>query len=205
MATVLGTSPADDFAAGGSLVGLDTLAHNWWAVALRGVAGVLLGIFTFLVPGVTLAVLILAFGVYALISGALDIVAALRQRSAGVGARWGMLFVAGIAGIVFGALTLWFPGVTTLFLLYLIAGWALITGIAEIVAAIRLRKAIRGEWLLALSGLLSVLFGVILVVAPGAGAIALTFWVGAYALAAGIVLLVLAFRLRRYSTATVAR
>lgn len=174
-----------------------TLARNWWAVALRGGAAVLFGLLTIFNPGATLATLVLLFGVFVLIDGALSIVAGLRQREAG--GVWGGLLLAGVLAIVVGALTLWYPRMTGLFLLYLVAAWALVIGVGQIVSAFRLRREIAGEWLLGLSGLLSLLFGVLLLFAPAAGALALAIWIGAYALFAGVVLLALAFRLRGWA------
>jgi uncharacterized membrane protein HdeD (DUF308 family) len=177
------------------------LARRWWALALRGAAALLFGVLTFLRPGATLGVLALFFGVYALVDGALYVAAGLRGRSDATdrNRHWGMLLLAGVAGITLGALTLWFPQVTLLLLVQVVAAWAIITGVSEIVAAVRLRSAIRGEWLLGLSGALSALFGVALLVAPAVGAIVLALWLGAYAAAAGVILLVLAVKLRGYA------
>ncbi|GJG85344.1 hypothetical protein tb265_05250 [Gemmatimonadetes bacterium T265] len=174
-----------------------TLARNWWAVALRGGAAVLFGVLTIIHPGATLATLVLLFGVFALVDGGLSIVAGLRRREGG--GAWGGLLLAGVLAITVGALTLWYPHMTGLFLLYLVAAWALVTGVGQIVAAVRLRREVRGEWLLGLSGLLSVLFGVALLAAPVAGALVIAVWIGAYALFAGVLLLALAFRLRGWA------
>ena len=133
------------------------LARNWWALVLRGIFGVLFGITAFVWPGITLAVVMLLFGAYALVDGVFAIAAAV------VGSRqslpWWALLVEGLLGIAVGVFTFFWPGITELALIFLIAAWAVVTGIFEIVAAIRLRKEIRGEWLLALSGVLSILFG----------------------------------------------
>ena len=143
------------------------LARNWWTLALRGLFAVLFGIMAFAWPGITLGALVLLYGAYAFADGVLAIAAALVGRTVGV--PWWALLIEGLAGIGVGIITLLWPGITALVLLYLIAFWAVVTGVFEIVAAIRLRKEIRGEWLLALSGVLSVLFGVALIVSPGAG------------------------------------
>lgn len=174
-----------------------TLAQNWWAVALRGGAAVLFGLLTIINPGATLATLVLLFGVFALVDGALNLVAGLRRREGG--GAYGGLLLTGVLAIAVGALTMWYPRMTAAFLLYFIAAWALVTGIGQIVAAVRLRREIRGEWLLVLSGVLSVLFGVALLAAPVAGALVITVWIGAYALFAGVLLLALAFRLRGFA------
>jgi len=176
-----------------------TLARNWWAVAIRGLVAVLFGILALVVPHLTLAVLILLFGAYALADGIFGIVAAV--RAAERGARWGTLLVEGLWGVAIVAVAFIWPGETALVLLYLIAFWAIFTGVFEILAAVRLRREIVNEWLLGLAGLASVVFGVLLVVFPGAGALTVIWLIGAYALVFGVLLLGLAFRLRNSSTA----
>ncbi len=175
------------------------LARNWWAVAIRGLVAVLFGILALVVPHLTLAVLILLFGAYALADGIFGIVAAV--RAAERGARWGTLLVEGLWGVAIAAVAFIWPGETALVLLYLIAFWAIFTGVFEILAAVRLRREIVNEWLLGLAGLASVVFGVLLVVFPGAGALTVIWLIGAYALVFGVLLLGLAFRLRNSSTA----
>jgi uncharacterized membrane protein HdeD (DUF308 family) len=172
---------------------VDVLARNWWMLALRGLAALIFGLLTLFNPTITLGVLILFFGAYALVYGAFTIFAALANRR---GERyWVALLAGGILSILIGALTFLRPGVTAIVLLYFIAAWAIVVGLSEIVAGIRLRKVITGEWLLVLSGVLSVAFGLALIVFPGAGALAVTLWIGAYATALGILLIALAFRL----------
>jgi uncharacterized membrane protein HdeD (DUF308 family) len=165
---------------------------HWWAFALRGVAAIIFGILAFAWPGVTLAVLVLFWGAYALVDGILALVAAFRT---GHDHRWALL-IEGVVGIGAGVATFLWPGLTALVLVYIIAFWALVTGVLEIMAAFRLRKVIQNEWWLVLSGALSVVFGIVLVAAPGAGALALVWVIGAYAVLFGIVLLALGFRLR---------
>jgi uncharacterized membrane protein HdeD (DUF308 family) len=173
------------------------LAANWWSLVIRGVVGILLGIFTFVWPGITLTSLVLLFGAYALIDGAISLAGAM--RAAEHHERWGALLLEGIAGIVVAAITIAWPGITALVLVYLIAGWAVITGIAEIAAAVRLRRHITGEWLLGMSGVLSVIFGVLIAFAPIAGALVIAVWFGVYALIFGIVLVTLGVRLRSWN------
>jgi uncharacterized membrane protein HdeD (DUF308 family) len=173
---------------------LETLAENWWAVVLRGVAGILFGVITVLAPGISLAALVMLFGAYAFVDGVLAIASAIRRR--GTRARWGLLLFEGVAGVAVGVATLLWPGVTALALLYLIAAWALLTGVLEIAAAIALRKEIEGEWMLVLSGILSVGLGVMLAAFPGPGALAVVVWIGAYAFVFGALLVALGFRLR---------
>jgi uncharacterized membrane protein HdeD (DUF308 family) len=175
------------------VVDLDSLSRNWWAVMLRGLAGILFAIITFFAPAISLAALVLLFGAYAFADGVLAVVTAVRRRGAD---RWALLLLEGIVGIAAGVLTLLWPGITALALLYLVAAWALVTGAFEIAAAIRLRKMITGEWLLALSGIFSIALGVLLVLFPGPGALALVIWIGAYAFVFGALLFALGLRLR---------
>jgi uncharacterized membrane protein HdeD (DUF308 family) len=170
---------------------LHTLAKNWWALALRGLVAVLFGFLTFLLPGLTLATLVLLFGAYALVDGIFNVIAFFKVASH----HWALL-IEGVIGIIAGVLTFAWPAITALVLLYLIAFWAIFTGIFEIIAAIRLRKAISNEWLLLLMGVLSLLFGLFILFAPGTGALAIVLWIGAYALVFGVFLMALAFRLR---------
>jgi uncharacterized membrane protein HdeD (DUF308 family) len=171
----------------------DHLSLNWWAIALRGVVAILFGLLAFALPGLTLATLILLFGAFALVDGASSLITGIR-RPAG-GPDW-LMVLGGAAGIAAGIVAFVNPGLTALVLLTLIGAWAIVTGIAEIVAAWRLREAIRGELLLALNGIVSVLFGLYIWVFPGAGAIALVWVIAVYAIVSGVVLLMLAFRMR---------
>jgi uncharacterized membrane protein HdeD (DUF308 family) len=175
---------------------MEILTRNWGWIALRGVAGVIFGVLTFMNPTISLASLILVFGAYALADGVFTVVAAIMNRR---GERhWVAMLFGGIAGIVIGLITFLMPGVTTLVLLCFIAAWAIATGGAEIATAIRLRKVITGDWLLGLAGVLSVLFGLFLVVYPGAGALTVVLWIGAYALVFGIMMIALSLRLRSW-------
>ena len=173
-----------------------SLARNWWALVIRGVAGVLFGIGALVWPPAAVAALVLLFGAYALVDGIFNIVAAVRAPREG--RRWGWLTFSGLIGIATGLITFFFPGITALALVVLVASWSLVTGAAEIVAAIRLRKQIRHEWLWILSGLLSVAFGVLLLALPAAGAIALAVWIGAYMLVFGALLIAFGLRLRKW-------
>jgi uncharacterized membrane protein HdeD (DUF308 family) len=169
-------------------------APRWWALGLRGLAAIILGILSFAVPGLTFLALVIAFGCYALVDGAISV------ATAGAGGvrepRWASIIARGVASIVAGLLALLWPGMTALVLLLEIAGWALVSGIFEVATAIRLRRQVPRVWIYVLTGILSVAFGVVLFISPLAGAIALGLWVGAYALVFGIALLVSAFRLR---------
>ena len=170
---------------------LHTLARNWWALALRGLVAVLFGLLTFFVPGITLVTLVLLFGVYALMDGLFNVIAFFR-----VPANHWALLIEGLIGIIAGILTFAWPAITAVALLYVIAFWAIFTGVFEIIAGIRLRKEITNEWLLLVQGALSLLFGILILFAPGVGALAIVLWIGAYACVFGIALLALAFRLR---------
>ena len=170
------------------------LSLNWSALAIRGVIAIAFGIIAFLLPGLTLGALILLFAAYAIVDGVSHVVTGTRQRS-GDGPD-GLMILGGIVGVAVGIIAVILPGVTALFLLALIGAWAIVTGAAEIVAAYRLRKAISGEWLLALQGILSIAFGVYVWLFPGAGALAVVWLIAAFAIASGVILLMLAFRMR---------
>jgi uncharacterized membrane protein HdeD (DUF308 family) len=173
------------------------LARNWWSLVIRGIVAILLGILAFARPGITFSALVLLFGAYALIEGVLSIVGAMRAVSAHE--RWGALLFEGIIGVLAGLVTFFWPAITALALVYIIAFWAIVIGVAEIAAAVRLRKEIAGEWLLALAGVLSVLFGVIIAAVPLAGFVVVAIWFGAYAFLFGVVMLALGFRLRHWT------
>lgn len=177
-------------------VDMKSLAENWWAIALRGVAAIIFGLLTFILPGLSLVALILLFGAYAIVEGIFNVIAAVRRRPI-EGSRW-LLLLEGLVSIAAGIVTFALPGLTALVLLYVIAAWAMVTGVLEIIAAVRVRKQIAGEFWLILSGALSIVFGALLMIAPGAGALALVLWIGAYAVVFGALLIALAFRLRRW-------
>ena len=179
-----------------AVVDVDALVRNWWVTVLRGVAGILFGIVTFVAPGISLAALVLLFGAYAFIDGVLAILSAVRRHRSHD--RWGWLLLEGVAGVAAGVMTLLWPGITALALLYLIAAWALVTGAFAVAAAIRLRKAITGEWLLALSGILSIALGLLLFLFPAAGMMAVVLWIGAYAFVSGILLVALGIKLHSW-------
>jgi uncharacterized membrane protein HdeD (DUF308 family) len=173
---------------------LHTLARNWWAILLRGICAILFGLAAFAWPGITLAALVLVYGAYALADGVLAVFWSIFKRRTGA-FPWGA-FLAGLVSIAVGVLTFLWPGITALALLYLIAAWAIVRGIFEIVAAVHLRKELDNEWLLALSGLASVALGVLLFLFPGPGVLAVLWWIGAFAIVAGVLTVILAFRLR---------
>ncbi len=176
---------------------LHALARNWWLLLLRGLVSILFGVLAFIWPGITLLSLVIIYGAYALADGIFAIIAAFRGEG-GPAPRWWLVLV-GLMGIAVGVLTFALPGLTALTLLMLIGAWALVRGIFEIVGAIRLRKEIDNEWMLILSGIISVLFGAYMLLAPGAGALALIWVIGAYAIIAGVLLVALAFKLRSHA------
>jgi uncharacterized membrane protein HdeD (DUF308 family) len=161
---------------------------------IRGIASIVIGILAIAWPGMTIAVLVGIFGVYAIIDGITNLFIGFSRTRAG-GPSWAHV-VQGLVGIGAGVLAFLWPGITALALVLFIATWAVVTGVFEIVAAIRLRKVIKNEWLLALSGALSVAFGVLVFAFPGAGAVGIAFVLGVYAVAAGLVLVMLGIRLR---------
>jgi len=169
------------------------LVRNGWALALRGGLAVLFGLVAFVMPGLTVALLIALFGAYALIDGVLALVAGV--KAAEHHERFGSLLWRGILGIAAGVVAFVFPGPTAVVLAVIVGVWAILTGVLEIVAAIRLHRA-HGEWLLILNGALSVLFGLVLVIAPGLGILTLVWIIGGYAILFGLIMLMLAFRLR---------
>jgi uncharacterized membrane protein HdeD (DUF308 family) len=182
-----------------ALDAVDGWSGNWWALALRALAALLLGIIAITMPGATLAAIVIVFGIYALTDGLLAIVAAVRGFRKKD--RWGAMLVEGLVGVLAGSIALFSPGIGALALTYLVAAWALATGALEIAAAIRLRKEITGEWLLLIAGLLSIVLAVLVALFPGTGALMLVWWLGAYALAYGAVSLLLAFRVRTWTRA----
>jgi uncharacterized membrane protein HdeD (DUF308 family) len=170
-------------------------AGHWWALALRGAIAILFGLAALLRPDIALEALILLFGAYALVDGVFAIVGIFGGTRGGT-PRW-LLLIEGIAGILAGIIAFVLPGLTALVLLYLIAAWAIVTGIFEIATAMRLRREIRGEWALIIGGALSVLFGVILVlVSPFAALLSFVWLIGVYAVAFGILVLITAFAVR---------
>ncbi|MEA5502752.1 HdeD family acid-resistance protein [Halotia wernerae UHCC 0503] len=174
------------------------LARNWWTVALRGVLAIIFGLVALFWPKITLTAFVFIFAAFVLVSGILLAIAAFRDRLTNTHG-WLML-LEGAIGMGVGVLAFMRPGIATLVLLNLIAAWAIVTGIFEIIAAIQIRKEIENEWLLALAGITSLLFGVLLIIWPVAGALAILWIIAAYTIIFGILLLVLAFRLRSWGT-----
>jgi uncharacterized membrane protein HdeD (DUF308 family) len=172
------------------------LVTNWWALVVRGLVGIAFGILTFIWPGSTLLALVLLFGAYALVDGVVSLAGAV--RAVGGHERWGVLVLEGITGILAAVITAAWPGITLVGLVFLIAAWALVTGVLEIAAAIRLRNHVPGEWLLLLGGIASLILAICLMIAPIAGALVIAIWIGSYALVFGALLVALGLRLRSW-------
>jgi uncharacterized membrane protein HdeD (DUF308 family) len=170
------------------------LASRWGWVVFRGVLAVLFGLFAFARPGAMAFSMVLVFGCYAFIAGIATVIAAARRGHAGE--SWGALLLDGLLGIAVGVLAVLWPARTALAFVWLIGAWALLTGILEIASAIKLRKLIQHEWLLGLAGAVSIAFGLLMFYRPIAGGLAVVWWLGAYALIFGIMMIVLGFRLR---------
>lgn len=167
------------------------ITRYWWTFVLRGVLAVLFGIGAFVWPEITLVVLVTLFGVFAIADGVLSIAAAFAPDQF----RWSHLF-SGLLGIGAGIVAFAWPGLTAVALVYVIAAWAIATGIMEIAAAISLRRVIEGEWYFGFAGVMSILFGTLLTVFPGEGALSLTWLIGTYAIIFGVAVAALGFRLR---------
>lgn len=187
----------DDITTSDAATVVETFRSNWWVLALRGLIAVLFGVLAFIWPKATLITLVLFFGAFALVNGILSLILAAKTPKGYP--KVGSLIVGGILGILAGLLTFVMPGITALGLLIVIAAWAIVTGLMEIVAAARLRKIITNEWLLMLAGIASVAFGVILLLQPAAGALALIWLIATWAVVFGILLIVLAFRVRNWN------
>ncbi len=179
---------------------LSSLSRNWWLVLLRGIAAIVFGVLAFVLPGLTLLTLVILYGVYALFDGVVALMAAFWAdgRAGKTGSRW-WLAVVGVLGILAGLFTFFWPGITTLVLLFFIGAWSLLNGVFTIVGAIRLRKEIDNEWWLVASGVLSVLFGLGVLIVPGAGALAIVWMIGTYAILFGALLVGFALKLKKHA------
>jgi uncharacterized membrane protein HdeD (DUF308 family) len=169
------------------------LARNWWAVGVRGILGILFGLIALFLPGATMLSLVFLFAAYAFIDGVFGIVSAV--RAAREHERWGYLVLEALVNIAAAAVAVLWPGITVVAFVLVVAFWAIFTGILELAAAFRLDIVDGRGWLI-FGGIVSVLYGALLIVAPMVGAVVLTWWLGAYALVFGVCLVVLAFKLR---------
>lgn len=175
---------------------METLARNWWVFLVRGVFAIVFGILALVLPGTTVFALVILFAAYMGVDGVMAIILAIRRAQQR--REWWPLVLEGLAGLAIAVITVIWPDVTALALVYLIAAWALITGVMEILAAIRLRKVIRGEFFLGIAGVASIAFGTIAVLFPGEGALALVWLIGAYAILFGVLLIALGIRLQSW-------
>src|SRR5580765_652797 len=176
------------------------LSRFWWLLLLRGVLAILFGISAFVWPGLTLVTLVMLFAAYAFVDGIFDVVHAISHRQEIE--HWVLLLIEGLFGIAFGILAFQSPELTTLvggvIVAFYIAAWAIVTGAMRIAMAVRLRKEIEGEWLLGLSGAVSILFGIFIMARPAAGALAMLYFVAAWAILLGVILIALAFKARKF-------
>jgi uncharacterized membrane protein HdeD (DUF308 family) len=176
---------------------LDVMARNWWMWLIRGIAAIIFGVLAFLNPQDALLALVLLWAAYALVDGIFSIIAGFRGRA--TNRQWWVAVLEGVVGILAGIGVYLFPDITALVLLYIVAAWAIITGILEIISAVQLRKEIEGEFWLGLSGLASIVFGVLLILFPGAGLLTLLWLVAAFAIVFGVAMIMLAFRLKGHA------
>jgi uncharacterized membrane protein HdeD (DUF308 family) len=178
----------------------ELLMQSWWMLALRGVIAILFGILAILWPGLTLLLLVAMYAAYAIVTGVVSLIAAVKNRDSDKG--WWLILLLGLISIGAGAIAVFYPDLTALALVLVMGANALITGVLDIAVAIRLRKVVRGEWLLVLTGLASIVFGVLVLMFPGAGAFALVWLISFYAVFTGTLLLTLAFRVRTWARGT---
>lgn len=174
---------------------VENLVGSRWLIGLRGVLAVIFGILAFIWPGLTAVALVFMFAAYAILDGILTIASAIRTREAND--RWWLGLLEGVVSIAAGVIAFLFPTLAAVTLLFVIAIWAIITGLLELAAAIRLRREIENEWALGLTGVVSIALGVIMIINPGAGLIGLVWAIGGYAILFGLLMIVLAFRLGR--------
>lgn len=179
------------------LPGIESLKRHWWALLIRGIIAILFGICCFLLTGATIVALVYLIGAFFIIDGVFMLVGAARSSSASSPSSWWWLIIGGIVGIAAGILTFVWPGITAFTLAIFVGAWALVTGVFELIMAIRLRKTLPNDWLWILNGVLSIILGVLVFLYPGAGLVALVYLLGFYALIAGFTMLALAFKLRR--------
>lgn len=173
---------------------LATMSRYWWVFLVRGILSIIFGVIAILAPGITLVSLVLVFGIYAIIDGASTVFAGFQSRE--TDERWWWSVIEGVVSVIAGIVAIIWPVIAGITLLLVIGVWAILTGIMQIAAAIRLRKEIDNEWWLGLSGALSILFGVFVILFPGAGGLAVLWLIGFYAIIFGVLFILLAFRLR---------
>lgn len=171
------------------------LRENWWVLLLRGIAAIVFGVLAIALPGLTLFMLVITFGIYVIFDGVVEIWSGFTTRE--TNDRWWVDILIGLAGIIAGILIMSLPGVTAVVAIYFIGAWMVVMGILQIISALRVRAEIDNEWWLVLSGLLSVIVGLYFIAFPGDGAVSLVWLIGIYAILFGVILVVLAFRARK--------
>jgi uncharacterized membrane protein HdeD (DUF308 family) len=171
------------------------MSKNWWVLLLRGIAAIVFGILAIALPGLTLFMLVITFGIYTLFDGVVEIWSGFSHRE--TNDRWWVEILIGVAGVVAGILIMALPGVTAVVAIYFIGAWMVVTGVLQIISAVRLRAEIANEWWLILSGVLSVVVGLYFLVFPGDGAVSLVWIIGIYAILFGVMMVVLSFQARR--------
>ena len=179
-------------------IGVQAIRRNWWMLALRGALAIIFGLIALLAPGIALLAFVYVFGIYALIDGIMAVYIAIRER--GSLSRWAWVLFEGILGIIAGIVAFIYPGLTALVLLYIVAIWAVVTGIMEIVTAIAIRGFTAREWTLGLAGILSILFGIVLFIFPGTGILSILWLIGVYSIVFGILFIVRAFQMRSWAS-----
>ncbi len=178
---------------------LEAMARNWWTLLIRGIAAILFGFVVILFPNLSLVLLVTFLAAYLFVDGIFALIAAFKSREH---AHWWLVALEGVLGIAAGIAAFLFPGAAVLTFFYIVVFWAIVTGVLEILGAIELRKQINNEWWMILSGAISILFGVVLMISPIAGVMTLLWLVGIMAIAFGVMMVILAFRMHGHSGST---
>jgi uncharacterized membrane protein HdeD (DUF308 family) len=170
----------------------EVLAQSWWAVGLRGILGIIFGLLCLLTPGIAVGAFVIVFAAYMFVDGVFAIISGI--RAARSGERWGLLILEGVVDLAAGVIAILWPAITLVALVWIVAIWAIVSGALMLAAAFSLNLDY-GRWWLALGGIASIIFGILLIIEPFIGAVVLTLWIGAYAVVFGVLLLVLGFQL----------
>ena len=170
----------------------EVLAQRWWAVGLRGILAIIFGLICLLTPGIALGAFVIVFAAYMFVDGVFAIISGI--RAARSGENWGLLILEGVVDLAAGAIAVLWPAITLVVLVWIVAIWAIVSGALMVAAAFSLNLDY-GRWWLALGGIASIVFGILLIIEPLIGAVVLTLWIGAYAFVFGVLLLVLGFQL----------
>ncbi len=178
---------------------LEAMARNWWVLLIRGIAAILFGFAVILFPNLSLVLLVTFLAAYLFVDGVFALIAAFQSRNH---PRWWLLALEGVLGVLAGIAAFYFPAGAVLTVFYIVVFWAIVTGVIEIISAIELRQQIQNEWMLILSGVVSVIFGGVLLFNPGAGVLTLLWLVGVLSLAFGVMLVILAFRVHGHGGAS---